>query len=121
MTYGYPPPPPAKPPISSGDLAASISALVLTYVGGGVAAFFAVFAMAFTDYCPPATCHIDAGINAIAAGFIAAALVALAGTVFTVIRLVKRLRAWPFAVGTMGLCAVLCLFGIGAYLAAVGG
>lgn len=117
MTYGYLPPP-AKPPISSGDLAASISALVLTYVGGGVAAFFAVFAMAFTDYCPPATCHIDAGINAMAAGFIAAALVALAGTVF---RLVKRLRAWPFAVGTMGLCAVLCLFGIGGYLAAVGG
>ena len=121
MTYGYPPPTPARPPLSSGDLAASISALVLTYVGGGVAAFFAVFALAFTDYCPPATCHIDAGINAMAAGFIAAALVALAGTVVTVIRLVKRLRAWPFAVGTLVLCAVLCIGAIGGYIAAFGG
>ncbi|MUL77242.1 hypothetical protein [Mycolicibacterium sp. CBMA 226] len=121
MTYGYSPPPPARPPISGGDLAASISALVLTYVGGGVAAFFAVFAMAFTDYCPPATCHIDAGINAMAAGFIAAIVVALAGTVVTVIRLVKRRPAWPFAVGTLGLCAVLCALAIGGYIAAVGG
>lgn len=120
MTYGYPPPP-AKPPLSSGDLAASISALALTYVGGGVAACFAVFAMAFTDYCPPATCHIDAGINAMAAGFIAALVVALAGTVVAVVRLAKRRPAWPFAVGTLGLCALLCVLAIGGYIAAVGG
>lgn len=56
-----------------------------------------------------------------AAGFIAAMVVALAGTVVTVIRLVKRLRAWPFAVGTLGLCAVLCVGAIGGYIAAVGG
>ena len=121
MTYGYPPPTPARPPLSSGDLAASISALVLTYVGGGVALAFGVFAMAFTDYCPPATCHIDAGINAMAAGFIAAMVVALAGTVVTVIRMVKRRPAWPFAVGTLGLCALLCALAIGGYIAAVGG
>lgn len=120
MTYGYPPPPPAKPPISGGDLAATISALVLTFVGYGVALFFGVFAMAFTDYCPPATCHIDAGVNAMAAGFIAAALVALAGTGVTVMRLVKRRPAWPFAIGTLGLCAVLCAFAVFGYLAAVG-
>ena len=120
MTYGYPPPP-AKPPISGGDLAASIVALVLTYVGGVVAAFFGLFAMAFTDYCPPVTCHIDAGINAMAAAFIAAAVVAVAGTVVTVIRLTKRNPAWPFAVGTMALCAALCVLGFGGYIAAVGG
>ena len=86
MTYGYPPPPPpllpppAKPPISSGDLAASIIALVLTFIGGGVGAFFAVFMMAFTDYCPPATCHIDAGVTALMIGFGIAGLIAVAGT-----------------------------------------
>ena len=48
-------------------------------------------------------------------------MVALAGTVVTVIRLVKRLRAWPFAVGTLVLCAVLCIGAIGGYIAAFGG
>lgn len=121
MTYGYPPPPPTKPPVSGVDLTWSIITLVLTYAGGGVAAFFGLFAMAFTDYCPPATCHPDAGISAMAAGFIVAALVAAAGTVVTIMRLVKRRPAWPFAVGTAVLCAVLCVLGLGGYLVAVGG
>ncbi|WP_155926345.1 hypothetical protein [Mycolicibacterium sp. CBMA 234] len=117
----YPLPPPAKPPISGADLAVSITMLVLTFVGGGVAAFFGLFAMAFTDYCPQATCDIDAGVNAMAAGFVVAALVGVAGTAVTVVRLTQRKTAWPFAVGTMALCAVMCLLGIGGYFAAVGG
>lgn len=107
--------------MSTGDLIGSIAALVLTVIGGGVAAFFGLFFMAFTDYCPPATCHIDAGVNAMAAGFIAAAVIGIAGTVMTIIRLVARRPAWPFAVGTMGLCALACGLAIAGYLAAVGG
>jgi len=51
MTFGYLPVQPTKPPISIGDLIGSIAAPVLTFIGGGVAAFFGVFVMAFTDYC----------------------------------------------------------------------
>ena len=119
MTHGYPPDRPAKPPIPTGDLIGSIIALVLTLIGGGVAAFFGIFVMAFTDYCPPATCPIDAGVNAMAAGFITAAVLGIAGTTVTVIRLINRRPAWPFAVSTMGLCALCCALAIAGYLAAV--
>ncbi|OBG41635.1 hypothetical protein [Mycolicibacter heraklionensis] len=118
MAQSYPPP---KPPISRGDLAGSLCALALTVVGGGVAAILGLFLMAFTDNCPPATCDIDAGVTAIMAGFAAAAVVGLAGTVVTVVRLVRRNPAWPFAVGTLVLTAAACAVGIGGYLAAVGG
>jgi len=121
MNYGHPPQQPAKPPISTGDLIGSIVALVLTLIGGGVAAFFGIFVMAFTDYCPPATCHIDVGVNAMAAGFIAAAVLGVVGTAVTVMRLIARRPAWPFAVSTMGLCALACALAITGYLAAVSG
>ncbi|MCF6385714.1 hypothetical protein L2K20_01920 [Mycobacterium sp. MBM] len=121
MTYGYPPQPPAQRPISGVDLAMSITALVLTVAGGAVAAFLGIFAMAFTDHCPPETCHVDAGVTAMFTGFTVAAVLWLAGTVLTIVRLVRRATAWPFATGTLVLCAAACLAGIGGYLVAVGG
>lgn len=121
MTYGYPPPPAVARPIPRVDLAVSITALVLTVAGGAVAAFFGIFIMAFTDHCPPATCHIDTGVTAMVTGFTVAAIVWLAGTVLTIVRLVRRAAAWPFALGTLALCAAACVAGIGGYLLAVGG
>ncbi|MGU3650925.1 hypothetical protein [Mycolicibacterium sp. A43C] len=116
--YGYPP---QKPPVSGIDMAISITALLLAVAGGAVAAFFGIFFMAFTDYCPPATCHIDAGISAMFAGFITAGVLWVAGTVFTIVRLVRRSRAWPFAIGTLVLCCGACVAGIAGYIIAVGG
>lgn len=118
MPQSYPPP---KPPISRGDLAGSLAALVLTVIGGGVAAFLGLFLMAFTDNCPPATCNIDAGVTAIMAGFAAAAVVCAIGAVMTIVRLARRNLAWPFAVATLVLTAAACAAGLGGYLAAVGG
>ncbi|ORA99715.1 hypothetical protein BST33_13095 [Mycolicibacter minnesotensis] len=118
MSPSYPPP---KPPISRGDLAGSLAALVLTVVGGGLAAILGLFMMAFTDNCPTTTCNIDAGVTAITAGFAAAAAVCAAGTVLTIVRLVRRNLAWPFAVATLALTAAACAAGLGGYLAAVGG
>ena len=68
MTYapGYPP---ARRPASGIDIAMSILALLLALGGGAVAAFFGIFFMAFTDHCPPETCHIDAGVTAMFIGF----------------------------------------------------
>jgi hypothetical protein len=124
MSYGYPPfpPPPPVPPTRSGvDLAISITLLVLTYAGGGVAAFLAVFMLAFTDYCPPATCNIDAGVTAVMTGFGVAVLIAIAGTVISIVQMVRRAKAWPWATGTLVLCGVACGLGMAGYIAAVGG
>jgi hypothetical protein len=50
-----------------------------------------------------------------------AALVGLAGMIVTIVRLVRHKTAWPFAVGTLGLCLVVLFFGGMAYSVAVGG
>ena len=121
MTYPGFPPPAAKPPVSGLDMAVSITALVLTVLGGAVAAFLGLFMMAFTDYCPPATCDIDTGVAAMFTGFIAAGALWIAGLVMTIVALVRRSKAWPWAIGTLVLCAGACLLGIAGYLVAVGG
>ncbi|MCV7086129.1 hypothetical protein [Mycolicibacter hiberniae] len=118
MSQSHPPP---KPPISWGDLVGALSALALTFIGSGVAAFLGLFLMAFTDNCPPSTCNIDAGVTAITAGFAAAAVVVVGGTVVTIVRLVRRNPAWPFALATLVLTAAACTAGIGGYITAVGG
>ena len=44
----------------------------------------------------------------------------IAGTTLTIVSLVRRSRAWPYALGTLVLCAGACLLGIAGYIAAVG-
>lgn len=123
MSYGYPPPgyPPPKPPISGADLSISIAAMILTVIGGAGAAFMGLMMLAFTDYCPPETCHIDAAVTAMVAGLGIGALVAVAGIAVTIVQLVRRARAWPYAIGTLVLCGASCLLGMGGYILAVGG
>ncbi|MBI3214010.1 MAG: hypothetical protein HYZ38_09340 [Mycobacterium sp.] len=120
MAYGFAPPPP-KPPVSATDVTISVILLVLTVVGGAFGAFMGLFMLAFTDTCPPATCNLDAAVTSIVTGLAVAALVALVGTVLTIVRLVARSTAWPFALGTCVLCAAACVLGIAGYIVAVGG
>ncbi|MDT5360844.1 MAG: hypothetical protein QOC69_2606 [Mycobacterium sp.] len=47
-------------------------------------------------------------------------LTVLVGLVVTIVQLVRRRLAWPFASGTLVLCGVICLFGGVGYFAAVG-
>lgn len=124
MNYGYPPPgypPPPKPPIAAADLTISVVAMILTVVGTVGAGFMGLMMLAFTDYCPPETCHIDAGVTAIMTGLGIAALIAVVGVGWTIVRLVRRLPAWPFAMGTLGLCAASCLLALWGYIQATGG
>ena len=121
---GYPPPgypPPPKPPIAAADLTISVVAMILTVVGTVGAGFMGLMMLAFTDYCPPETCHIDAGVTAIMTGLGIAALIAVVGVGWTIVRLVRRLPAWPFAMGTLGLCAASCLLALWGYIQATGG
>ncbi len=118
--YGYPPPPPAKPPRDTSDVVISIISMVLTVLGGAGAAFVGLMLMAFTDHCPQATCSIDLGVNLMFAGFLVAGAIAVAGFTLTIIRLGRRLRAWPFAVGGLVLTAAACILGLAGYTSAVG-
>jgi hypothetical protein len=114
------PPAPAKPPISGVDLTISIISLVLTLLLGGSAAVMGFFLLAFLDYCPPETCSADGAVTAVGISLIVAVVVGLVGLVVTIVQLVRRSPAWPFAVGTLVLCGVICAFGFAGYFAAVG-
>jgi hypothetical protein len=116
---GYPPP--AKPPRSAADVTISIIVLVFTALLGVGAVFMGIFSLAFLDYCPPATCSAEGAVTAVMSALALAALVGLAGMIVTIVQLVRHERAWPFAVGTLGLCLVVLFFGGMAYSLAVGG
>jgi hypothetical protein len=114
------PPAPAKRPISAVDLTISIISLVLTLLLGGSAAVMGFFLLAFLDYCPPETCSADGAVTAVGISLIVAVVVGLVGLVVTIVQLVRRSPAWPFAVGTLVLCGMICAFGFAGYFAAVG-
>lgn len=119
---GYPgyPPPPAAPQRSVADMVVSIVVLLLTVLFGAAAAFFGVFSLAFLDHCPPETCSVDGAVEAVFMSLAAAAGIGLVGLIVTVVQLIRRKTAWPFAVGTLLLCALSVFFGIVGYSAAVG-
>ncbi|PRC44131.1 hypothetical protein C6A85_000000101790 [Mycobacterium sp. ITM-2017-0098] len=110
---------PAPPRRSGADVAISIAGLLLTVLLGAAAAFFGLFSLAFLDHCPPATCSIDGAVNAVFTALLAAAAIGLIGSAVTVIQLVRRKTAWPFAVGTFTLCVVALALGAVGYSAAV--
>jgi hypothetical protein len=91
---------PAKRPISSADLTISIVALVLTVLFGAGAAVMGLFLLAFLDYCPPETCSADGAFTAVGTALMIALVVGLVGLVVTIVQLVRRSLAWPFAVGS---------------------
>lgn len=119
MAYpSYPPAP--KPPIATTDLWVSIGALLLTVAFGVVAAVMGLFSLAFLDYCPPESCSAEGAVNAVFTALLAAFAIGVVGLVVTVIQLVRRKPAWPFAVGTFVLCAVAVGLGGVGYGMAVG-
>ncbi|KRE30081.1 hypothetical protein ASG82_25165 [Mycobacterium sp. Soil538] len=110
--------PPA--PRSGADVAISIVVLVLTAVMGAVAAFLGVFSLAFLDHCPPETCSVDGAVSAVFTALMVAAGVGVIGLVLTVVALIRRATAWPYALGTFALCALTLFLGVLGYGAAVG-
>lgn len=121
MTYGYAvaPPPPGKPPVDTSDLVVSIIAMVMTVVGAAGAAFLGLMMMAFTDFCPPATCDVEHGVTLLFAGFGVAGVIAVVGIALTIVRLLRRLRAWPFAVAGLVLTGAACALALVGYTNAV--
>ena len=116
----YPAARPPKPPVATHDLLISIGALVLTLALGVVAAAMGLFLLAFLDYCPPETCSAEGAVTAVATSLLIAFGIGVAGLIVTVIQLYRRKPGWPFAVGTLALCAVAIVLGGVGYATAVG-
>jgi uncharacterized BrkB/YihY/UPF0761 family membrane protein len=87
------------------DVVLTIILLVATMGILLFSAFFDLFAVAFTDYCP-APCHAGTGIAVVFTAWICTAVVAVLGTVLSIVRLTRRRRAWWFALGTMVLVII---------------
>jgi hypothetical protein len=82
------------------DVVLTIVLLVATFVILLVSAFFDLFAIAFTDYCPE-SCQNGTGIAAVFTVWTCSGILALVGTVVSIVRLTRRRRAWWIALITV--------------------
>ena len=119
----YPPHPqyPTYPPSRTGDRVGSIIALLLTALMLAFGSFFGLMILAFLDHCPPESCSVDGAVLSVMTAIGIAVAVGVAGLVITAVRLSRRLTAWPVAIGTLLLCAVVFVAGFFAFTIAVGG
>ncbi|CAN5543350.1 hypothetical protein BH11ACT6_BH11ACT6_07620 [soil metagenome] len=121
MVYGMPPPPaPRKPPISGVDLGISLTAMILTLAFGAFAVVIGMFLLLVLESCPPALCSVDGGVSAVLVTWLIAAVIGLLGFTVTIVQLVRRALAWPYAVGMLVLCVATCVIGVYVYGDAVG-
>lgn len=115
MAYPTPPTPPSNRP----DITISVLLMVLTVLTVGAGAVMGVFSVAFLDHCPRPRCSAEGAVTASMMTVAIAALVGLAGIIMTIVRLTRRKRAWPFALGTLGASMAVFVVGAFAYTAAV--
>lgn len=83
--------------------------------------FFGLMLLAFLDHCPPASCSVDGAVLSVLTAIGTAAFVGVAGLVITAVRLSKRQRAWPVALVTLSLCAMVFVAGFFSFTLAAGG
>ena len=101
------------------DVVLTIILLVATFVVLVVSAFFDLFAVAFTDYCPE-PCHAGAGVAVVFTVWICSGVLALVGTIVSIIRLARRRRAWWFALATLLLVVIGSIAAFWLYVSIVG-
>jgi uncharacterized BrkB/YihY/UPF0761 family membrane protein len=103
------------------DIALSIILLAIALVGLAISAFGQLFIAAFTDYCPPATCHVDQGIGEVFAVYGVVSVLLVVSIVLTIVFLVTRRRAWWIALIGLVIVIVGAITAFVLYLVAVGG
>jgi hypothetical protein len=101
-------------------VALSIVLMVVAVVGWGVAAGMEFMFLAFTDYCPPESCSADRAATSVLLSVSVAAALTVIGCIATIIALVRRRPAWPYAVATLAASGLAELLGVVGYFAAVG-
>jgi hypothetical protein len=105
---------------SAADLTVSIVVLIVTVLGVAVSALIGLMATLSLSSCQPPGCHADAAVVLVLGAMALAGVVGAVGAVLTVVRLVQRKTAWPFAVGTFGGCLGAVALGVIAYLVTTG-
>ena len=93
------------------DVVLTIVLLVGSFVVVLVSAFFDLFAIAFTDYCPE-PCEAGTGIAAVFTVWSCSAILALVGAIVSIVRLTRRRRAWWIALIAL---IIVIVGGIGAF------
>ena len=112
--------PAGRPPRNTADLVISIVVVVVTVLMGAMAVVLGVFSLAFLDHCPPESCSAEGAVTAVFTALAIAAGIGVIGLVLTVVALIRRATAWPYAVGMFALCALALFVGMLRYGAAVG-
>ncbi|MBJ7339150.1 hypothetical protein [Mycolicibacterium sp.] len=113
-------PSPSTKPIPAADLIVSVVALLATVVFGAVSARVALYLLLVLDACPNLTCNVGRATTVVGVDLVIALVIGIVGFAVTIVKLVRRRRAWPYAVGTFVLCVVACLVGVLGYFAAAG-
>lgn len=93
------------------DVVLTVILLVASFGVLLVSAFFDLFAIAFTDYCPE-PCQAGTGIAALFTVWSCSAILALVGAIVSIVRLTRRRRAWWVALIAL---ALVIIGGIGAF------
>ncbi|HEX3678386.1 MAG TPA: hypothetical protein VHU90_01555 [Galbitalea sp.] len=93
------------------DLVLTIVLLVGSFAVLVVSAFFDLFAIAFTDYCPQ-PCQAGTGIAAVFTVWSCSAILALVGAIVAIVRLTRRRRGWWIALIAL---LLVIIGGIGAF------
>ena len=94
--------------------------MVLTLAFGAIALLAGLFGLAIADRCPPAICSVDDARSTIGFALLIAAVIGVAGFAVTIVQLVRRKLAWPYAVGMFVLCVTTCVIGVYVYGDAIG-
>jgi uncharacterized BrkB/YihY/UPF0761 family membrane protein len=103
------------------DIVLTIIFMVLAILTSFIGLFAQLFILAFTDDCPPSTCHIDQGVASVGVTWFIVGIVVLLSIVFGIVLLVRRRRAWWVALIGLFTSIVGAIVGFVLYLSAVGG
>ena len=102
------------------DIALTIVILVLAAIGLAVGGFIDFIGLAFTDYCPPATCNVDRAVAGVSSGILAGVVIFVVGTVIAIILLITRRRGWWVGLSTAVLVGAAVVTAGVLYASAVG-
>ncbi|GAB3611163.1 MULTISPECIES: hypothetical protein [Humibacter] len=100
-----------KPPYLVWDIIISVVVWLVTGAFISIASFAAIFGLAFLDYCPPQSCSSEAAVACLFAAGAASVVVALAGFVGGLVRMLRRASSWWITLGAFVLCVACWMVG----------
>jgi len=96
--------PATTPRIVVWDIVVSVVVWMLTAVFIGLAAFLAFFSLVYVDDCGPLSCSAAPAFSCLFAAGMASVVVAIAGFVWGLVRMLTHRLSWGVTVGALALC-----------------